>query len=755
MNIAQDAELYARNKFSVFPLHGITEDLKCACGNPNCSSPGKHPTTSNGVKAATRDVRAINSMFKVGDNLGVATGEVSGFWALDIDGQGGEISLATLIAEHGPLPPTRIHFTGNGRHILFKHPGYRIKNSVKKLGPGLDVRGDGGYIVYAPSMHWTGTEYYLLNPHQKIGDAPEWLLDAVRYDQPQPDLPVNATHDIPLGYEQTKLTQADVELMLSFIHPDADYEDWVYIGMGLHAGGYSLQTWDTWSRGGAKYEAGCCAKRWKSFKPGGATTFGTVWHFAEQNGWTPDLIEKSSEDGAASELVKNILKAQNPQETATYKSTPPLAQLPATVPSPEVTPFTTVDPMKMTGLIGDTVRWIVGCSMMPQPELALLNTLAALGSLTGRTYKSPWNTRTNLYIIGLAPTGSGKEHSRVCIKELMIASGNQKSLAGDAMVSSAGVLSGLQIAPAQILHLDEFGLHLDAISNERAPHHLRAGAKLFTELFTSSGSSYNGGHYAGTERAPVIIDRPCLCIYGTSTFGTYLEALRIEAISNGELNRYLTFQVSNMRPDMSENVAENTSENPPEDLIKAWEAVGKMFDPSNSELQKIGGPGVAAPTPIVIRWNGVLPRLKDLGRDQVRLANSAKPGQDGIWTRYREQMIKIAMILAIARDPIAPEMVDADLDFAEAMVMHSCRYMEYFADSEIADTQNERDIRTASKAMRGSGWMTKTKLARGLKSLSRRVRTDLIKDLIEQQKIETRQVETGGRPSTQFKWMSN
>ena len=138
------------------------------------------------------------------------------------------------------------------------------------------------------------------------------------------------------------------------------------------------------------------------------------------------------------------------------------------------------------------------------------------------------------------------------------------------------------------------------------------------------------------------------------------------------------------------------------------------------------------------------------------LADKAQPvGQDGLWTRYREQVIKLAMILAIARNPAVPEIKDADLDFAEAMVMHSCRYMEHFADSEIADTQNERDIRTVAKAMRGSGWMTKTGLACGLKSLSRRVRTDLIKDLMEQQKIETRQVETGGRPSTQFKWMNN
>ena len=104
-------------------------------------------------------------------------------------------------------------------------------------------------------------------------------------------------------------------------------------------------------------------------------------------------------------------------------------------------------------------------------------------------------------------------------------------------------------------------------------------------------------------------------------------------------------------------------------------------------------------------------------------------------------------------DPAVAEIEDADLDFAEAMVMHSCKYMEQFAEGEIADTQNERDIRTVSKAMRGGGWMTKTGLARGLKSLNRRVRTDLIKDLMEQQRIETRQVETGGRPSTQYKWM--
>jgi hypothetical protein len=732
MNIAQDAELYAtRKQFSVFPLHGITEDLKCACGNPNCSSPGKHPTTSNGVKAATRDVPAINSMFKVGDNLGVATGEVSGFWALDIDGQGGEISFGTLIAEHGPLSPTLIHFTGNGRHILFKHPGYRIKNSVKKLGPGLDVRGDGGYIVFAPSMHWTGTEYYLLNPHQKIGDAPDWLLDAVRYDQPQPDLPVNAIHDIPLGFEQTKLTQDDVLTMLSFIHPDLDYEDWVYIGMGLHAGGYSLQTWDTWSRGGAKYEAGCCAKRWKGFKPGGATTFGTVWHFAEQNGWSPDLIhrdEKSSEDGAASELVKNILKAQNPQETATKKSTPTEAQLPASIPSP-VTPFP-VDPLAISGLIGDTIRWIVRCAIRKQPELALLNTLAALGAITGRTYKSPWNTRTNIYMVGLAGTGSGKDHSRKCIKALLEAADLTAVLGGDDTPSAQGLLAGLASHPGQILHLDEFGKMLAAIGDERAPQYKRAIAKTITEMFTTAGSIYHGGYYAGTDRKPVIVSCPALSIYGTSTVETYRDAITRAGIANGELNRYLVFKATNNRPRASREVDDDS---PPTSLVKAWKAIGDMIDPANSELQKIGGPSVAAPIPITVQWSGCLERLWDMSDRADDLADKAEAvGQDGLWTRYREQVIKLAMLSAIARKPAVPEIEDADLDFADALVMHSCKYMEQFATSEIADSQFERDINDVLDFLRKAGGdgVSKKAMARGLRRLDSKRREQVLAHLV-------------------------
>ena len=62
-----------------------------------------------------------------------------------------------------------------------------------------------------------------------------------------------------------------------------------------------------------------------------------------------------------------------------------------------------------------------------------------------------------------------------------------------------------------------------------------------------------------------------------------------------------------------------------------------MIDPSNSDLQKIGGPGVAAPIPIMVRWSGVLERLWDMSDKADDLADKAQPvGQDGLWTRHRQ-----------------------------------------------------------------------------------------------------------------------
>jgi putative DNA primase/helicase len=109
---------------------------------------------------------------------------VSGFDVLDVDPRhGGDESLAKLEAEHGKLPDTVEALTGGGgRHILFKHRE-GVRSSAGHL-PGLDVRGDGGYVVVAPSIHETGREYAWEASSQpgevELSEWPVWLLQALQ-----------------------------------------------------------------------------------------------------------------------------------------------------------------------------------------------------------------------------------------------------------------------------------------------------------------------------------------------------------------------------------------------------------------------------------------------------------------------------------------------------------------------------------------------------------------------------------------------
>lgn len=115
-----------------------------------------------------------------GNNIGIVTGSVSGIVVLDIDGPAGEESLRSL----GDVPETATVRTGKGRHLYFRHPGNEIRNFAGKL-PGLDLRGDGGYVVAPPSIHANGSRYeWELHPEAVgIAEVPAWLLSLIHEDE--------------------------------------------------------------------------------------------------------------------------------------------------------------------------------------------------------------------------------------------------------------------------------------------------------------------------------------------------------------------------------------------------------------------------------------------------------------------------------------------------------------------------------------------------------------------------------------------
>jgi hypothetical protein len=125
-------------------------------------------------------------------NVGIVTGAVSGLVVLDVDpDKGGETSLAALEATFGRLPATLVVRTGGGgRHLYFAHPGRPVACAVG-LRPGLDLRGDGGYVVAPPSIHPTGRLYRFEDEADRPpAPAPGWLLALLAEARGRPGHPI-------------------------------------------------------------------------------------------------------------------------------------------------------------------------------------------------------------------------------------------------------------------------------------------------------------------------------------------------------------------------------------------------------------------------------------------------------------------------------------------------------------------------------------------------------------------------------------
>ena len=152
-----------------------------------CVPRDKRPATPNGLKDATIDVAKITAWWTAQPscNIGVATGKASGIFVVDIDNEDAETEVAKLEKMHGELPRTVEAITPRGRHLLYKWPDREIRNSASKIARGVDVRGEGGYVICAPSMHPSGKRYcWSVDSATGFAAAPEWLLSMITAPAP-------------------------------------------------------------------------------------------------------------------------------------------------------------------------------------------------------------------------------------------------------------------------------------------------------------------------------------------------------------------------------------------------------------------------------------------------------------------------------------------------------------------------------------------------------------------------------------------
>ena len=177
-------------------------DWSCFALSPNSKLPLKG---SHWIDEATTDRNALAEMFRPENvNVGIRTGEISNLMVVDIDchdgGANGHESIGALARQGFLLPMGNAkHGIGmvstptGGLHLYYAIPsGVKIKNSSGEIAPGIDIRGEGGYVVAPPSKTQKG-EYKWKQYPVRLMSAPEWLAEAAKQTPPPPRPEYRAT----------------------------------------------------------------------------------------------------------------------------------------------------------------------------------------------------------------------------------------------------------------------------------------------------------------------------------------------------------------------------------------------------------------------------------------------------------------------------------------------------------------------------------------------------------------------------------
>ena len=537
-------------------------------------------------------------------------------------------------------------------------------------------------------------------------------------------------------------TMPAIRAALAFIpNAELDYDSWIRIGLALKGavGEAGEKIFSAWSAQAAKNDDAFTARSWASFKPN-TIGAGTIYHLAMERGWKPDagLVL----DGNATKADMHPATALLAKISAGVGSVAQASDTPRLV----IPPAPALD--RLDGALGLLVNHILVTAIRPQPWLAVGAALAALGSLMGRKVRTESNLRSNIYVLGIAESGGGKDHARKVIKEVFVQGGLTAHLGGERLASGAGLITALSRQPASLFQIDEFGKFVaNVVDKRRAPKHLTEIWDLFTELATSAGTTFFGAEYADQrERPRQDIIEPCACIHGVTAPGPFWEALNSGALQDGSLARFLIFRSEEGIPDR--NRQSGTASDIPVDLMDAILAVAGVGVKGAGNLAATGAPSTR-PESLVVPMDEEACAIFDELDDHMTMRQRAAIGTDqgAVLARVWENAAKVALIKAVSANPAAPVIRRVDAVWARELVEHCAATLLVQAERHLANNDMERYHKQVLEFVREAGkeGIRHNELTRKCQFIDPKLRREIIESLVEGEQIRSELLRNHGR----------
>jgi hypothetical protein len=393
--------------------------------------------------------------------------------------------------------------------------------------------------------------------------------------------------------------------------------------------------------------------------------------------------------------------------------------------------------LRVPGFIADVMAHNLATAHRPQPVLALAGAITLQAVLAGRKVRDERGNRTNLYAVGVAPSGAGKDHARKVSKNVLFHAGLDALEANEDLASDAGLVSALEINQASLFQFDEFGRFLRTIGDAKKAPHLYNVLTALMKLYSSADTVFKGKAYADAKRNKVI-DRPCAVVYGTTVPEHFFESLTADALADGFMARLLVFEADSTAVRQRAHATAI-----PESILEAARWWGD-FAPGGDLRRTNPDPVVVPTTPEAVAVYDRFAMTVD-----AELAKDA-PGRS-LWARAEEKACRLALVHACSVDREKPVVGQEAAAWACAVSEHLTRRMLHLAHAWVSDGQFDSRQKRVLRAIRAAeGKISASDLCRRTQWLSKRERGEVIENLLETGQIVLRTESTATRPRTVY-----
>ena len=412
----------------------------------------------------------------------------------------------------------------------------------------------------------------------------------------------------------------------------------------------------------------------------------------------PEIVELDSrfsklEYGWLTHWAKEMEESWEPTSIAAEST-------PAPAPTTPVTPATTSnkDPgplpealLSCPGFIDKMIQHTMATAPYPNKVLAFCGALAMLAHLSGRNFTDRRGIRTNIYILGLAESGVGKDHPRKMNINLARELGLMPTMA-DRFASAEGLEDTLLLKPASFFQTDEFDTLLAALNQHDGPAERVYAALL--QFYTSSDTVYAMRKKAlsSTNAKPNPFDKirakgirdPHLVLLGNSLPVYTYQAISERSFTNGLLSRTLVFEAGKRGKAGNPHVEPFSDElmTYAQELVNRGGFEGLDLEDLENTADKYNPPMVVPETEeATARRDEIVEACEDLYNAADDDASRA------LWTRGAEKVQKLALLRAISINPKSPQILPEDFDWAWKIVEHVTRRTLYMGSMYMHDNE--------------------------------------------------------------------